>query len=114
MKCASQHRMTSGRGDQIIVDVKDAVLSLQVRLPDFCDRHHRAGGDVVAQRLNLEPSVSEDALPIVTQQNVIRIDVESTLREHETHAEIVAAHRRMAASCERSALARTVVVSDVG
>src|SRR5207244_12122843 len=69
--------------------------------------------DIVAQRLHLEPAISEDVSPVVSQQHIVRIDVEAALREYKAHTQIVATHRWVAAARECLALAFTICIRDV-
>src|SRR5438132_10083056 len=63
-KRASQDRMVGGCSDWIVVDVEDAVVRRQIGSPDLVRWHHPASQDIVAQRLHLEPAISEDVSPV--------------------------------------------------
>ena len=74
--------------------------------------HHCPGGDIVAERLEFEPTVLKKKIDVSTNTDIIRIDIKAAFNKQITKPKVVSLHRRVIASFERALMPRTQRTTD--
>ena len=85
----------------IVVDVEDPFRRRLVFAEEDSGRNHHLGREVVAERLDLQRAVDEELVAVRAEIPLVGVDVEAAAQQHPAEPEVVAAHRRMAATVER-------------
>src|SRR5690606_25813306 len=91
----------AGAGNErVIVEIEDPVGTERSRRQEFSWRDHCVSRLVVTQGLKLEVAISEQRAEIISDADIIGIDIKAANRPQIAEAEVVRLHRRMITTIE--------------
>ena len=96
----------------IVVKVENPIWVIGIRAKKYRRLHHCPRADIVAKRLEFEPTVLEKPANVSTNTDVIRIDIEAAFDKQIAKPKVVSLHRRVVATFERALMPRTQRTTD--
>ena len=94
-------RMPPTRSEWIVVEVENPIWIIRIMTKKYRWLNHRAGGSIVAEGLEFEPTILEKPIDFSTNTDVIRINVATAFNKQITKSKVVSLHRRVVATLER-------------
>ena len=96
----------------IVIEVEDPTGVVCIIVKEHGWVHHCSSSDVVAERLDFQPTVVEQPADICTNAYIVRIDIETAFDKNVAQPEVVRLHGRVVATFKGVLVARTQRATD--
>src|SRR5438552_8032588 len=104
--------MPAVRNQWIVIEVENPARVVSINIKERGWVHHCSRSDVVAERLDFQPTVVEQPVDLCTNADIVRIDIETAFDQQVAQPEVVGLHGRMVATFKGTLMARIQRVTD--